>query len=520
MQRGKRIAAGAALAVVAVAVVVVVAEGGGQSESSAASASAHTPTTKIVRKDLVETASETGTLGYADERDVSNRLTGTVTWLPDVGRVIRADHTLYRVDDKPVILLDGPLPAYRDLGPDVSNGRDVYELERNLRTNGYDPGHHMTVDTNWTTSTTKAVKRWQKAHGLSQTGKIELGRVVFEPGARRVASTAVTLGGSSSGSAGSGSGATGTDATASFTGTDATTVYAADTPTPTKTVVGLRLVSYSKRQPASHARAAQATPSPTATASPSATPSPSPSATPTPTPTGTPGGSANPRPTATATPAPRASATPTAGSPPASAAPAASGRSTSPSGTGSAASGAATTGATGSAATTATSTQVNTIMTTTSPRRIVTVELETTKSSLAKRGARVTVTLPSEKKARGRITDVGRVATTSSSDSSGSNSSSNSTSTIKVTIRLSEKASALDQAPVTVDFEQQRARNALTIPVTALLAQSGGRFAVELVNGASRRLVTVTPGLYTSDDVQIEGEGLEAGMTVTNAAVQ
>lgn len=149
------------------------------------------------------------------------------------------------------------------------------------------------------------------------------------------------------------------------------------------------------------------------------------------------------------------------------------------------------------------------------------MNLVTTKAALARDGAPVTVQLPSGSYVHGRIASVGRVATAATSSSNGTSSSSSASgATIKVTIRLGSHGSSLDQAPVTVRFQQSRVKNALAIPVTALLARAGGTYAVELVDGSSRRLVTVTPGLYTSGFVQITGAGLRPGLRVTNAAVQ
>jgi hypothetical protein len=371
------------LAAGAIAGGVVLIGGGGSADSATATAgSTSTATATITRQDLVEVDTEDGTLGYAGARSVMGRLPGIVTWLPPAGRVIRVDRALYKVDDSPVILMDGRVPAYRALGPSTPDGADVRQLERSLRAAGYDPDRELAIDRSWDAGTTAAVQRWQQAHGLTQTGSIELGRIVFLPAPRRVATISATLGTSSGGAEQSGGQATSA-------------------------------------------------------------------------------GSAG--------------------------------------------------GASGEA-----------VMTTTSTRRQVTVALDTTKSVVAKNGARVTVVLPSAKRVGGRISSVGKVAMAKSSEQSSADSSSDTTeATIEVKIRLLSRKIALDEAPVTVRFEQSRRKDVLAIPVTALLARAGGKFAVQLVqaSGASR-VVTVRPGLYTSGYVEIAGAGLRPGQRVTNAEVR
>jgi putative peptidoglycan binding protein/HlyD family secretion protein len=164
----------------------------GTGDPADAADEAAAPTTATVeRTDLVETASESGQLGYGDPLDLSAGLAGTVTWLPTVGAVVANGDPLYRLDADPVLRLDGKVPAWRDLGPSVTNGRDVLQLERALTELGYTDDLDMDVDGDWTWVTTVAVERWQRDHGLDDDGELPLGRVVFTDGDVRVASTAV-----------------------------------------------------------------------------------------------------------------------------------------------------------------------------------------------------------------------------------------------------------------------------------------------------------------------------------------
>ena len=91
--------------------------------------------------------------------------------------------------------------------------------------------------------------------------------------------------------------------------------------------------------------------------------------------------------------------------------------------------------------------------------------------------------LPSGDTVDGKIASVGKVATSSSTEGEDAEQANDGTATIEVTVRLAKRTKALDQAPVTVNFEQSRRRDVLAIPVTALLARAGGRFAVEVRDG-------------------------------------
>jgi peptidoglycan hydrolase-like protein with peptidoglycan-binding domain len=185
----------------AVAVVLAVAVGGaaaaaagvdlGSGQQHPSTAVALPPATgNITRQTLVDTQTETGELGYGDATTLTGRLAGTVTALPAVGTTVRLGDELGRVDNAPILLLYGALPAYRALSTGT-RGPDVKQFEQNLYALGY---RGFTVDDRFTASTAKAVKAWQKELGLTKTGIVELGRVFYATGPIRVDARKANLG--------------------------------------------------------------------------------------------------------------------------------------------------------------------------------------------------------------------------------------------------------------------------------------------------------------------------------------
>jgi peptidoglycan hydrolase-like protein with peptidoglycan-binding domain len=102
------------------------------------------------------------------------------------------------VDNKPVLLLCGTVPAYRDLYfGDV--GKDVGQLNRNLHTLGYDAkaGVDINPDDNaFTDKTERAFQLLQHDKGFRVTGVLAIGDAVFLPESVRIAKVAGELGGS------------------------------------------------------------------------------------------------------------------------------------------------------------------------------------------------------------------------------------------------------------------------------------------------------------------------------------
>jgi multidrug efflux pump subunit AcrA (membrane-fusion protein) len=155
------------------------------------------------------------------------------------------------------------------------------------------------------------------------------------------------------------------------------------------------------------------------------------------------------------------------------------------------------------------------VLAATSDQHVVTVPLDVSRQGEVRAGDPVTITLPDGTTTPGAVSSVGTVATTSGSGGSP-------VTTIPVQVKLTEPRAAgtLDQAPVTVNITTGTARGALVVPVTALVARSGGRYAVEVAGqGSSRRWVPVTPGIFddASGLVQVTG-ALTPGQRVVVAS--
>jgi hypothetical protein len=165
------------------------------------------------------------------------------------------------------------------------------------------------------------------------------------------------------------------------------------------------------------------------------------------------------------------------------------------------------------------------VATASSTTPVVTIDLDAGQQSEVQAGDPVSITLPGGATTAGVISQITRVATSSSSDSSSGGGSANSspgnssggspnssggtgaTITVLASLKHPKAAGKLNSAPVLVTITTGSVSDVLTVPVAALLARPGGGYAVEVTGPDEHHLVKVTPGLF--DDaaglVQVTG---------------
>ncbi|MFE7312377.1 hypothetical protein ACFU7T_04570 [Streptomyces sp. NPDC057555] len=209
-RRGRRIAAVAAALTVlsggAVGAVALSAHGRDQQPKEAGAPSAQTTT--LARKDLSDSRTLTGTLGFGGQTTVKGTGKGLLTRLPKPDATVARGKPLYWVDDRPVMVFFGDTPVFRTLDTPGVSGRDVTVLAENLRALGYDTGpvagapppraagsgHGAEPGAKLTPALLAALKRWQHDTGQEETGKLVPGQVVVVPGPYRVSGIKAQLG--------------------------------------------------------------------------------------------------------------------------------------------------------------------------------------------------------------------------------------------------------------------------------------------------------------------------------------
>ncbi|WUW22823.1 peptidoglycan-binding protein [Streptomyces sp. NBC_01463] len=252
-RRGPALVAVGILLVAAVSTAGALGLGGGDTDDAKVPGRGGR-TVQVSRETLTDQTEIDGQLGHGPEVPFPLKAEGTITWLPASGTTARRGQQVLRIDDRPVVLLYGSLPMYRDLGlqeaaagetdangggdgeregsgdanegaaggggaqagksrsgaPDTTaqpapdarprsvplHGMDVQQFESNLSALGYSG---FTVDESYTELTAAAVKRWQKDLGLPQTGTVDAGSVVYASGAVRIAGTTAPVGSGAAG---------------------------------------------------------------------------------------------------------------------------------------------------------------------------------------------------------------------------------------------------------------------------------------------------------------------------------
>lgn len=154
------------------------------------------------QRNLIDSSTLDGVLGYAQSVSVVSASSGTITSLSDDGDLIERNSHVAHLDARPVVAFYGDVPMYRDLGEGME-GEDVLQVEQNLASLGYhaetdeagepvDTG--FTVDGVFDPATTAAVRRWQADQEVAEDGIVRRRDIVFTPGPSVVATVSTETG--------------------------------------------------------------------------------------------------------------------------------------------------------------------------------------------------------------------------------------------------------------------------------------------------------------------------------------
>ncbi len=148
---------------------------------------------EVVQTDLAVTSTYDGSLGRTTGDPVIARRAGTVTAVPEPGAVIGDGDVLVWIDNEPVVVLLGDLPAWRSMN-EGSEGADVAQLEQALDRLGFDTEDELAVDDEFTARTGELFADLLVAAGGPEQETVELGDVVFLPQPIRVDEVLVNVG--------------------------------------------------------------------------------------------------------------------------------------------------------------------------------------------------------------------------------------------------------------------------------------------------------------------------------------
>jgi hypothetical protein len=153
------------------------------------------------------------------------------------------------------------------------------------------------------------------------------------------------------------------------------------------------------------------------------------------------------------------------------------------------------------------------LMTVTGTGKAVTVAVGATDVNAINRGDHAVVILPDGSQTGATVSAIGVNARAGSGD--GSSGGDGGTVSVALVPDGSAEVRRLNSAPVQVRFTTKTHKGVLAVPVGALLALSGGGYAVQRPDD---RLVAVRTGLFSRGMVEVSGTGLAAGQRVVTTS--